>query len=30
MEILTEMLMYEDMTSCTDFVHCHVVNQIAI
>ena len=30
MGILTEMLVCENMTSCTDLVHRHVVNQIAI
>ena len=27
MEISTEMLVYEDMTLCTDLAHCHVVDQ---
>ena len=29
MGILTEMLMCEDMTSCTDLAHRHVVDEIA-
>ena len=27
--ILTEMLVYEDMTACTHLAHHHVINQIA-
>ena len=29
MGISTEILVCEDMTSCTDLAHCHVVDQIA-
>ena len=29
MGISTEMLVYEDMTSCTDLARCHVVDEIA-
>ena len=28
MGISTEMLVYKDMTSCTDLVCCHVVDEI--
>ena len=30
MGILTEMLVCEDMTSCTDLARCHVVDEIAM